>query len=131
MAIRNDYILDMIAKFIEAIADALDKAESGRAGDSAVAYERVVGDVLDMSPSAALALSPESLVTMMRLSAVDESLSAYAAYALLQAAGMYEALDDPTGQLRLMQANAIASSYGIELGTVPPELQDFLDNRDE
>ena len=71
MAIKNDYLLDQIARFVEGILASIDRMRSGRAADAVGGFEAVVGDVLDMDPETALSLSPASLVTMMQLSAVD------------------------------------------------------------
>lgn len=130
MAIKNDYLLDMIARFVQSVVDALGKARGGLSREAVASFESVVGDVLDMDASCALALSPASLVTMMQLSAVDESLAVYAVYALGQAASVYEDAGDATAGLRRAQAQAIADAYGFPVGEVPAEVADALDGQD-
>ena len=96
MAIRNDYLMDMIARFAESIARALARGSEGDPTQGVSAYEEVVGEVLDMDAPVALALSAPSLVTMMQISAVDERLAAYAAFCLDSIAQAYELQGDPS-----------------------------------
>jgi arylsulfatase A-like enzyme len=130
MAIKNDYLLDMIARFVESLVQAMGKGRDGRQVEALVAYEDVVGTVLDMDPEVALALSPASLVTMMQISAVDESLAVYAAYALERAAQVYDAAGDACAQLRRAQAAAVADAYGFPVTAVPHELEEALAERE-
>lgn len=122
MAIRNDYILDMIAQFVQAVVEAAERARAGEGGRAIAQYEEVVGRALDMDAEAILSLTPESLVTLVQLSAVDESLAVYAAYSLVGASRIYEAQGNPLGELRAGQARAIAGAYGFDVGEVPPEV---------
>lgn len=127
MGIKNDYILDLIARLVDGIVESLTKAKTGCRDDAIVGLEKAVGSVLDMDASAALALSPSSLVTMMRLSAVDDSLAAYAVYCLGRAAELYDANCDATGALRRAQAGAVADAFGFSAAVVPDELAEALD----
>ena len=122
MSIRNDYLLEMIGRFVEAVTQGEERLRNSDAPGSIATYEQVVGDVLDMDPSAVLALSPQSVVTMFQLSAVDESLAVYAVYSLEQAATAYDVSADPMAQLRREQARAIADIYGFDVSVVPPEV---------
>ncbi len=125
MAIRNDYLVDMIARFVESVMRGAGRLRAG--DEQGVAdYEAVIGEVLDMDAATALALSPASLVTMMQISAVDERLAVYAAYCLERIADVYEGRPDGMAGVRREQARAINASYGVEPGTVPPEVQEAL-----
>lgn len=127
MAIRNDYLQDMIARFVEAVLRGIGRLKDGAIEEGVAAYEQVVGDVLDMDSQTALALSPASLVTMMQISAVDDRLAAYAAYCLGRIADACEGRPGGLAGVRREQARAIEAAYGIEPGTVPPEVQAALD----
>lgn len=127
MAIKNDYLLDQINRFVESIVSGIGKSRSGRAEDAVETFEAVAGDVLDMDAQTALSLAPASLVTMMQLSAVDESLAMYTAYALQRAADAYDLKGDAAAQLRRSQAQALADAYGFDVVAVPPEVQEALD----
>lgn len=126
MAIRNDYLLDQIARLVEGILASLERLRLGGEADAIDGFEAVVGDVLDMDAETALSLSPASLVTMMQLSAVDESLAAYAVYALGCAADAYDARGDAIAQVRRAQAQALADAYGFAVAVVPPEVEEAL-----
>ena len=122
MSIRNDYILDMIVQFTQSIVEAMVKSRGGAQQDAVAMYEEVVGRALDMDAQTVLTLTPESLVTLVRLSAVDESLAVYAVYSLMRAAEIYDAEGDATGSLRAQQARAIADVYGFPVTEVPEEV---------
>ena len=126
MAIKNDYLLDMIARFVECILLGLERGRDGLPEESAASYESVVGSVLDMDAETALNLAPESLVMMMQISAVDDSLAAYAVYALNQAASQRAEAEPGLATLRAEQAAAIASAYGFAPDVVPPEVEEAL-----
>lgn len=130
MAIRNDYILDMMARFVDAIMLGMNKAREGLSEESKESYCEVVGDVLDMDASTVLALSPESLVTMMQISAVDERLALYLVYALEALGDLESTINEPCARVRHQQAQAVAAAYGFDVGEVPPELVEALEEKD-
>lgn len=126
MAIRNDYLLDMIAQFVDGIMAGVGKQRAGLSRDALGEYEGVVGRVLDMDGDTALELSPASLLTMMQLSAVDEGLAVYAVYSLERAAEIYDQQGDATSRVRHEQARAIAQAYGFPVSCTPRELEEAL-----
>lgn len=127
MSIHNDYLLDMILRFVESLVAAAQKLKGGMKSDAMVVYEEVVGEVLDMPADACLELTPMSLVTMMQISAVDERLAMYVTYALMNMASIYDGEGDVMGDVRRQQARAVADAYGFPITAVPPEVQDELD----
>ena len=126
MAIRHDYLMDMIARFAESIARALARGSEGDPTQGVSAYEEVVGEVLDMDAPVALALSAPSLVTMMQISAVDERLAAYAAFCLDSIAQAYELQGDPLAEVRQAQAAAIRQAYALADDVIPPEVRELI-----
>ncbi len=131
MAIRNDYLLDMIQSFAQAIVGVIDRGSHGVAERDALGtYNEVVGRVLDMPADAVLALSPQSLVTMMQISAVDESLAVYMVFSLERIADVLEGENGPLAAVRRSQAQAVADAYGFPTTEVPSEVQDGLDSQD-
>lgn len=129
MAIRNDYLQDMIARFVESVLRGIGRLREGATGEGVAEYEQVVGDILDMDPQTALALSPASLVTMMQISAVDDRLAVFAAHCLERIADACEGQPGGIAGVRREQAQAVEAAYGITPGTVPPELQTALDEQ--
>lgn len=99
--LQHDYLLEVIGRFVGAVSASLRGAlcdgDFARVGE----VERAVGELLDLDAQTAMALSPQSLVTMMTLSGVGESVAAYAAYALDKVALAYERQgDDAEASLR-------------------------------
>ena len=123
--LQHDYLLEVIGRFVEAVSTSLRGAlcngDFARVGE----VERAVGELLDLDAQTAMALSPQSLVTMMTLSGVGESVAAYAAYALDKVALAYERQgDDAEASLRRAQATDIASDFHAD-GTIPEEFTEL------
>ena len=120
--LHRDYILDLVEHFVTGITDAFRHAVGGEPLALADA-EREIGDILELDPSTALSLAPDSLVTMMVLSGMGDSVASYVCYALDRLATLYERQgnEDAAG-LRRLQAKAVAESYGCDPTTPPAEL---------
>ena len=121
--LRRDYMTDAIKSFTETLSvslvPAVLDADLGRAHE----VERAIGQLVDLDGTSALALSPESLVTMLELSGVADSLGGYVSYALLRVADAYDAAGSALGRVRRDQASAVADAFGWELGGVPEECE--------
>ena len=92
-----------------------------RDAEATGAVEQDVAGLLDLDPEVALTLSPDSLVTMMVLSGMGDSVAAYVAFSLTRLADAYEAQGDAgTAALRRAQAAAVGESFGCD-PTVAPE----------
>ena len=100
--LQHDYILEVVGKFVESVAVALlgifKRHDFTHIGEA----EKAVAELLDLDPETAMALSPESLVTMMRLSGVGDTVAA-----------------------RIAQARAISHAFDVEEGEVPPEFAEL------
>jgi hypothetical protein len=129
MSIKNDYLLEMVARFVEALVTALERARLGRSAEAIGDYEGLVGEALDMDAEVVLELAPPSLVAMMQISAVDDTMAGYTVYALGRAADLREEQGDAVAQLRREQAACVAEAYGLEASYVPPELEEALASR--
>lgn len=120
--LQRDYILEIIGQFVSGITDAFRRALGGDPTGRADA-EREIGELLDLDPQTALALAPDSLVTMMVLSGMGDSVASYVCYALDRLAALYERDgDEDTAGLRRLQARAVAESFDCDPADVPPEL---------
>ena len=120
--LQRDYILEIIGEFVGGITDALGRALRGDQSGY-VDAEHEIADLLELEPTTALALSPDSLVTMMVLSGMGDSVAAYVCYALERLAVLYEreGNEDLAG-LRHLQARAVGESFGCDPASVPEEL---------
>lgn len=123
--LQRDYVLEIIGQFVEGVSRALLRAADGeRAG--LVETEQQIGELLELDYETALSLSPDSLVTMMVLSGMGDSVAEYVCYALDRLARIYEQQgDEDTAGLRHLQAKAVGESFGCDPADVPAELSEL------
>ncbi len=120
--LQRDYVLEIIGQLVEGVSRALRRAAAGEK-DGLLAAEQEIGELLELDHATALALAPDSLVTMMVLSGMGDSVAAYVCYALERLARLYERTgDEDTAGLRHLQAKAVAESFGCDPDTPPAEL---------
>ena len=120
--LQRDYVLEIVGQFVEGVSRSLRRAALGEK-DGLVATEREIGELLELDPQTALALAPDSLVTMMVLSGMGDSVASYVCYALDRLARLYErAGDEDAAGLRRLQARAVAESFGCDPAEAPAEL---------
>lgn len=122
--LQRDYILVLLEDFVASVVPRLRLVVRDGDLDAAAEAERDLAGLLDLDASCALALSPESLVTMTRLSGVGETVAGHAACVLdvlaraYARAGMAEVAD-----LRAAQARAMAEAFGWDMSDVPEGLE--------
>ena len=120
--LHKDYLLEIIERFVDSVTIALRGSFVGRSVDSAKEVEDSVAALLDLDPQTAMNLSPDSLVTMMILSGLGDSLAEYVSYALDRVGDAYDDMGDhTTAALRWDQAEAVAESFGCDQSVVPKE----------
>lgn len=125
--LQRDYILEIIEQFVNAVLLSLRKALVKQDREAAEEVEEAVATLLDLDPSVALELSPDSLVTMMLLSGMADSVAEYVAYTLHRLGDAYEgAGEESLAAIRRAQAEAVAESFMCDL-TVPPQGLEELD----
>lgn len=123
--LQKDYILEIVGDFVDGVAKHLDAALAGDA-EATGAVEQDVAGLLDLDPEVALTLSPDSLVTMMVLSGMGDSVAVYVAFSLTRLADAYEAQGDvDTAALRRAQAAAVRTvlwlrPHGCSRGLLGP-----------
>ncbi len=121
--LERDYITEIISQFVEAVTRVLRPAVETGDPASCQAVEQQVADLIDLDAQTAMALSPDSLVTMLVLSGMGDSVAAYVCYALDRVSRAYEAHgEDELGGLRHLQSQAVAESFGCDPATPPEEL---------
>ena len=120
--LQRDYILEIVGQFVDGVSDAFRRVAAGDvSGTDDV--ERQIGELLELDASTALALAPDSLVTMMVLSGMGDSVASYVCYALDRLARIYEGRgEDDLAGLRRLQAKAVAESFSCDPADIPPEL---------
>lgn len=124
--LHRDYLLEVIARFVEAVSVALKRALLEHDEASAQEVEDSVAALLDLDPHTAMNLAPDSLVTMMLLTGMGDSLASYVAYALDHVGDAYDDMGDrQKAELRWDQAQAIAESFGVDQLMVPEEFAEL------
>lgn len=121
--LQRDYILEIVGQFVEGITRSFRLAVDG--DDHALKdVEQQIGELIELDYETALSLAPDSLVTMMLLSGMGDSVASYVCYALDRLSLLYEreGNGDLAG-LRRLQARAVAESFNCDPSDVPPELQ--------
>ena len=127
--LQHDYLLEIIAQFVEAVTAALRRALGTGDLSAAGEVEEAIAGLLDIDPAIAMRLSPDSLVTMMVLSGVGDSVAEYVGYALDKVGDAYATAGRRgLADARHAQAHAVYGSFGLEEHSVPPEFEE-LDGR--
>lgn len=122
--LHKDYLLEVIAQFVDAATEALGLAHKRHDPQAAQEAEEAVAGLLDLDAQVALSLSPDSLVTMMLLSGIGDSLAEYVTYTLRELGDVYEEMGNAqVADLRHQQALAVAESFGVDPDVVPDEFQ--------
>ncbi|WP_321971793.1 hypothetical protein [Paratractidigestivibacter sp.] len=123
--LQRDYILELISQFAEAVKESLHRAKKDLDPEACQEVEHQIGDLLELDYTTALSLAPDSLVTMMVLSGIGDSVASYVCYSLTQLAGVYKQRgDEDLSHIRLAQAKAVAESFGCDPDVVPEEFAD-------
>ena len=124
--LHRDYLLEVIARFVDAVTIALRGALLDRNPTAAREVEDSVAALLDLDPKTAMNLSPESLVTMMLLSGMGDSLASYVSYALDRVGDAYDDMGDKhKAELRWDQAQALAEAFNCDPETIPAEFAEL------
>ena len=124
--LHRDYLLDVIMRFVEALSRALRRALELDDLEGCKDAEQAVADLLELEPQTFAVLAPQSLVQLMELSGVGQSVSEYVGYALDRVADIYEdAGDEAAAELRRAQAEAVAQAFDFDLMDVPEELDEL------
>lgn len=134
--LQRDYLLELISQFVESISKALRTAQSLKeprcALDAAASVEQDIASLLDMDPAVAMNLSPDSLVTMMVLSGLGESLAEYVSFALMRVADIYKRTgESDMAEFRCAQACAVAESFDADINAVPKEFTALVAELDQ
>ena len=126
---EKDYLMRMFLQLAEAIRKSLMK-EHESTEDALRDLERTIGDAVDIDPQVLLSLTPESVVSMLKLGTFDPELGGLVVRALFYQSNIYEELGQfGHADLRRAQANAIAQAYGIDVSiadSTPEMLEEYF-----
>lgn len=124
--LHRDYLLEVIQTFVRTVSRSLARALLEHDLTAAGEVEDAIAELVQLDPTTAMALAPESLVTMMLLSGTGDAVSGYAAYALMRLSEAYREMGEyDLADMREQQAIAIADAFGASLDEIPEELRDL------
>lgn len=124
--LQHDYLLELISQFVNVVLAALRRALQQHDQKSAEEAEEAIAGLLDLDPEFALDLAPDSLVTMMLLSGMADSVADYVGFTLEKLSDAYGGMGKTDlANLRHAQAEAIAESFGCDLEIPPAGFEDL------
>lgn len=122
--LQRDYILELIEQFVKTVVESLRRALAHADPAATEEAEAAVAGLVDLDVEVAMQLAPESLVTMMQLSGIGDSVADYVAYTLSLIGHAYDGMGDhATAAMRRDQAQAVADAYGYDFSVVPEGLE--------
>ena len=131
---QNDYLMRMILQLVEAIRRSMQHGYASRE-EEIQAIEAALGECMDLDPSLALNLAPDSLVSVLELGNFDSQLGGYVTRTLYYEADLLEAENKTqSASLRRAQASAIALKYAIDISSdavSAEELEAFFAEQEE
>ena len=97
---------------------------------TADSLDNAIGSATDIDPATLLALTPDSIATIMQVSGVDPKVTEYIARSLLLSSRYHaDAGDNETAALRMEQGLAVARAYGHDVSASdadPASMERFL-----
>ncbi len=123
--LHRNYLDEAIENFTVEINKHLPLAMQGGNQEEIDLTEKSVARLLELDPSYALGLAPQSLVMMLQLNGVGYLLASYACYALHKISMAYAAKGDlGKADLREAQALALAEAFDYDLKDIPQGIEE-------
>lgn len=122
---ERDYIMKMLADLLQAIVKSMLQSEKEENPYlAAQTLEAAIGNAVDMDASVFLALSPESIASIMGISQTDPRSTEYIARSLALASDYNRKAGSPAiAELRMGQAKAIAEAFGHDISDMEGDPQ--------
>ena len=114
---ERDYLMRLIFELASGIRRALERGEEkDDPAGAARMLDLAIGDATDIDASVLLALSPDSIASIMQVSGVDPQVGGYVGRSMLLAAWYYDqAGEREAANLRRAQGLAISRAYGVDV----------------
>ncbi|MBE6472855.1 MAG: hypothetical protein E7Z99_04640 [Coriobacteriaceae bacterium] len=133
--LEQDYLVRMLVQFFQAMNRAAERAENKEHPDPQMAadmLETAVGEAVEMDGAALLALSPDSIAQVMRVTGIDPNITQFVARSmLLESVYLSEARQTALAAVRAAQARAIACEYGFDLPEDPADFAALSEGLEE
>lgn len=130
---EQDYLMRQLLMFFQALARSWDQMqEEKRPQDAADMLENAISTAVEMDGAALLALTPETIASIMQVTGVDPRLVEYVSRSmLLESVYLQQAGNHGLAELRAAQARAIADAYGFELPADPSDFEAITEGLEE
>lgn len=130
---ERDYLMNLLMQFFRALMRANElrneKDDPEKASDL---LEGAIQAAVEIDGAALLALAPESIAQVMRVSDVDPNVTQFVARSLLlDSVYLTQAGKEDKAALRIGQAHAIAREYGFELPDNPADFDSITEGLEE
>ena len=133
--LEQDYLVRMLVQFFQAMNRAAERAENKEHPDPQMAadmLETAVGEAVEMDGAALLALSPDYIAQVMRVTGIDPNITQFVARSmLLESVYLEQGGDSGLADVRAAQAHAIADAYGFGLPEDPSDFDAITEGLEE
>lgn len=125
---ERDYLMRMLIDLAAAIRRSIEKSRSNKDLESAAEIlESSISEATDLDGSVLLTLSPDSIAQVLQVSNTDPRVVIYIAHSMqLQSHYLEKLGNTQLADLRLKQAQALATAYDIELPDSVDEVDDDM-----
>lgn len=130
---EQDYLVRMLLQFFKALVRSNElRHEKDDPQGAADSLEDAIGNAVEMDGAALLALAPESIAQIMRVSGVDPNVTQFVARSLLlESVYLDDAGNAELAALRAQQARAVAAEYGFGLPDDPSDFEALTEGLEE
>ncbi len=130
---ERDYLMNLLMQFFKALMRANElRHEKDDPEAASEMLEAAIQEAVELDGAALLALAPESMAQVMRVSDVDPDVTQFVSRSLLlDSVYLAQAGKDELAALRLGQAHAIAREYGFSLPENPADFDGITEGLEE
>ena len=124
--LQRDYLLEIIGKFVATIRHYLLPALLNKDTVALDTAEEEIAELAGLGREMGLDVTPDTLVMMMELSGVADSVASYTAWSLERVSEAHRNNGETAkAELRHEQAVLVAETYGWNLDATPEEFEEL------
>ena len=130
---EQDYLVRLLLQFFRGLMKSWERRhEQDDPQGAADLLEATIGEAVEMDGASLLALAPESIATVMKVSGIDPDVTQFVARSLLlESVYLEEAGNMQLAAVRAGQARAIAAEYGFDLPDDPSDFDAIAEGLEE
>ena len=130
---EQDYLVRLLLQFFKGLMKSWERMhDQDDPQGAADLLEATIGEAVEMDGASLLALAPESIATVMKVSGIDPDVTQFVARSLLlESVYLEEAGNTSLAAVRAGQARAIAAEYGFDLPDDPSDFDAITEGLEE